>query len=457
MVLNHIPANLLQIISSDEGETNIVYNDDNATYGNRPTITLTTQDWYDGIQYGDVLIVRNPGGDNNGYKTIYARETSKIISLDDVIAGDSLADETDSTPNSVLEVRRDSDRRLNRHIISSTYNLFGKKLFYNQIVSQPGLGLGQDVGGESYGYAAGGSPATMDNRIDRWPFASGTTNAVDTTANLPANRDYNRGCASATYGYSIGGALIPFPGAHQDDIARWPFASSTTNASNIGTLSSNIAACAGISAVGEGYGYRAGGDLAPPINIPATPLVNVIERWPFATGSPTNATDVGDMTASKHFVEGVQSETYGYVCGGTTTPAYQNVIERWPFASATTNASDVGDLLRGTAVHAAASGTILGYIHGGASPPTSRLNDINSWPFATGTTNASDVGNLTQSINSNAGSSSKTYGYCMGGSIPPGGADDTIERWPFSTSTTNSSDVGNLSGINNNLAGNIFF
>ena len=79
-------------------------------------------------------------------------------------------------------------------------------------------------------------------------------------------------------------------------------------------------------------GYTSGG---------TNPIMNVIEKFPFA--SSANATDVGDLTASKTRPTGQNSSSNGYVSGGNLFTTKIDVIEKFPFSS-DANATDVGDL-----------------------------------------------------------------------------------------------------------------
>ena len=86
-------------------------------------------------------------------------------------------------------------------------------------------------------------------------------------------------------------------------------------------------------------GYNSGG--SPPFS-----GTNVIQKYSFP--SDANATDVGNLTATKFGTAGQSSSTNGYVSGGfvpSVSPTTANIIENFPFAS-DDNASDVGDLTK---------------------------------------------------------------------------------------------------------------
>jgi len=304
-------------------------------------------------------------------------------------------------------------------------------------------------GAESYGYSAGGGspPGQHHDEIERWPFASASTNASD-VGNLTGAWRRGGGSGSRDYGYYSGGTSFISPGSSDliDVIDRWPFASATTNASYVGDLLSAIEDTSATQKEND-YGYTCGGDDGS--------TINVIQRWPFASAT-TNASDVGDLINSIRSHSATCSYTYGYATGGDDGSTI-NVIQRWPFASATTNASDVGNLL--SAIEGLGSAFSYayeyGYTCGGQVGPGSATDIIDRWPFTSGSTNASDVGDLTLVVKWTTGSSSTTYGYCHGGNSPPAPTttQDIIERWPFASATTNASDVGNLATSRYLLAG----
>jgi hypothetical protein len=87
---------LTQQVNAIAGATTIEYNDTNATYGNRPTITLTGVSWDASVEAGTMLDVEgSTGGLNDGAYTVFARETAQIVSL---VPTDVLLDETDTGP-----------------------------------------------------------------------------------------------------------------------------------------------------------------------------------------------------------------------------------------------------------------------------------------------------------------------------------------------------------------------
>jgi hypothetical protein len=83
----------------------------------------------------------------------------------------------------------------------------------------------------------------------------------------------------------------------------------------------------------ETYGYVCGG----------TPVQNTVQKFSFA--SVANATDVGDMTVTRYHVAGCSSGTHGYCAGGAQVgTTYYNVIDKFS-TSSDGNSTDVGNLL----------------------------------------------------------------------------------------------------------------
>lgn len=65
------------------GATSIAFDDDDASYGNRPSITLTGATWNADVVAGTIIEITNSegSGENDGSYTVFAQETSAIVSL----------------------------------------------------------------------------------------------------------------------------------------------------------------------------------------------------------------------------------------------------------------------------------------------------------------------------------------------------------------------------------------
>ena len=76
--------------------TSFDFNDSNASYGNRPTITVSGTTWDASIDTGVILEITGSenSGENDGSYTVYAQETTSIVSL---VPTDILIDNADDT------------------------------------------------------------------------------------------------------------------------------------------------------------------------------------------------------------------------------------------------------------------------------------------------------------------------------------------------------------------------
>jgi len=83
------------------GATSIAFDDDDASYGNRPSITLTGATWNADVVAGTIVEISGSenSGQNDGSYTVYAQETTAIISL---VPTDVLILNADDTTASAL-------------------------------------------------------------------------------------------------------------------------------------------------------------------------------------------------------------------------------------------------------------------------------------------------------------------------------------------------------------------
>lgn len=285
--------------------------------------------------------------------------------------------------------------------------------------------------GSTSGYASGGATPTLQNVIDKFPFAI-DGNATD-VGDLTVSRRDVRGQSSANSGYTSGG-FIP-PTSVVNTIDKFPFAVDG-NATDVGDLTVSRRGGAGQSSSDNGY---TSGGYSPPT------YLNTIDKFPFSTDA--NATDVGDLTIARGFSAEQSSTVSGYTAGGAS-PAPSNVIDKFPF-STDGNATDVGDLTNSIYHPVGQSSSENGYTSGGA-PFT---NIIDKFPFAVDA-NATDVGDLIFSMYGSSGQSSTVSGYTAGGYIFPASPGNTniISKFPFSTDA-NATDVGDITVTRLSLAG----
>lgn len=325
-------------------------------------------------------------------------------------------------------------------VINTSENGFFRNVYFSEYAGTKGFQ------GDNFGYASGGSipaptgPPTQLNIIERFPFAVITTNVTD-VGDLTLARFLGSGTSSFTRGYTGGGGYPYVQGTSYglDNIDAFPFATSVTNATNVGVLTQARHAIASQSS--STHGYSSGGFLN------TDPYFNIIDRFPFATD--TNATDVGDLPENRLGVAGQSSTTNGYAAGGFNNPppVSLNTVRKFPFASPTTNTTAVGTLTVARQHAAGLSSITHGYTAGGFTPTPASFNVIDRYPFASDV-NSTDVGDLTVARSSCSGQSAVEHGYTTGGAT-----GNVIDRFPFAASTTNATDVGDLSGARNGTVG----
>jgi len=294
--------------------------------------------------------------------------------------------------------------------------------------ASPGWVTSSPINGINFGFTSGGAPSggNQVNIIDRFPFAS-NANATD-YGDLTLARYMTAGQSSSTDGYTAGGYNPSLSPVLTNVIDKFPFASAA-NATDVGDLTASRGDVTGQSS--STHGFTSG----------SVPVSNVIDRFPFATNA--NATDYGDLTVGRSGTAGQSSTSDGYNSGGSPN---SNVIDKFPFASAA-NATDVGDITVARYYCSGQSSTVSGYSSAGQNSSATVFNTIDKFPFATNAS-ATDVGDATVARNYTAGVSSSTYGYISGG-IP---ASNVIDSFPFA-SNANASDVGDLTASRGSAAG----
>ena len=149
-----------------------------------------------------------------------------------------------------------------------------------------------------------------------------------------------------------------------------------------------------------------------------------------------NATDFGNLTASRGGTQGAVSSSTRGIWGGGFEPSQVNKIEFVTIASAA-NATDFGDLTVARNGCGRAMSTTRGLFGGGGTPTA---NDTIDYITMATTGNATDFGNLTATVaNSVQGTSSNTRGI-FGGMGPN---FDTIDFVTIA-STGDATDFGDL-------------
>ena len=288
------------------------------------------------------------------------------------------------------------------------------------------------AGGTVAGYAVGGwaeppSTGTL-TAIDKYAFASGSSNAVD-HGDLVTRRSANTGNWSATHGYSSGGYL----GSSQPKVQtvdKFAFAGSNVTATNIGNL--NSAGMFGAGCSSETDCYHCGSYLG------SGSYDNGIDKIVFSSDSVSH--NVGSLNSHAN-VENINenySTTDGYVVGGDGN----NKIDSFSFASEG-QTSLVGTLTQNRGQCSSQNTETHGYSAGGYNTSNgSTLSSIEKFAFGSSVTSTARSNDLTAVRRQNGGFTSTSHGYSCGGT--DGGGDDTIER--FSTaSDTATEDISNLS------------
>lgn len=206
---------------------------------------------------------------------------------------------------------------------------------------------------------------------------------------------YNRtGSSSPDTGYVYGGYgavpdttplyTTPYPVGNSDTIAKFPFATQYTPATDVGELT-NAGYYAATGTPTEAFLFN----RLTPIGPPATAVI----KFSYATETAQTSSFVSypqvDLGTS------VSSASAGYYAGGTPYPTATNTIHKFLFSN-DSNGSDVGELVQGVYYGAPASSTSSGYVVGGSySQPysTSTVNSIQRFPFSTDAP-ATDVGEI---------------------------------------------------------------
>ena len=269
--------------------------------------------------------------------------------------------------------------------------------------------------------------------INKISFASSTTNASD-HGDLTTARNRAAGASSTTHAYTMSG----YNGsANVNIIDKFAFGSSA-NATDVGdvTVSRRNEQGAGSSTHGYCVGGRNGG------------LNTTIDKVSYSTDG--NATDVGDLTnASEHMV-GSSSETHGYAVGGHTNAPGTTTVRKFAFAS-DGNSTNAGSLAQGNWGGGGHNTTAHGFYSGGQSAGSMGgvTSYIHTYAYASDGT-STQHGNLVTAQTVCTGNSSTTYGYVGGQGTGYSGTVGTnhIQRFSFSDASSKN-DVGDLTTSTN--------
>ena len=180
------------------------------------------------------------------------------------------------------------------------------------------VGQGGSAQSLDHGYIFAGTGSFFSDRserIDRHPF--GSVNSSTDVGNLANSENVNvSGCSSISHGYSTGGAGNPFTATQRNIIQKWPFASASTNASDVADLAYTTSDASGHSSADNGY--VCSGVVNQPTAYFNSSLAtsNDIQKFPFAVDN--NATDVASLVQTRRLSTGFSGATHGFIAGGYT-------------------------------------------------------------------------------------------------------------------------------------------
>ena len=180
------------------------------------------------------------------------------------------------------------------------------------------VGQGGSTQSQEHGYIFGGYGAFFGDRserIDRHPF--GSVNSSTDVGNLIGDENVNiTGCSSISDAYASGGVGNPYTANQRNNIQKWPFASASTNASDIADLAYTTSDASGHSSADNGY--VCSGVVNQPTAWFGSHLAtsNDIQKFPFASNN--NATDVASLVQTRRLSTGFSGATHGFIVGGYT-------------------------------------------------------------------------------------------------------------------------------------------
>ena len=262
------------------------------------------------------------------------------------------------------------------------------------------------------------------NVVDRNAFAS-DANSTD-WGDVTQARGAGGTSSSTTHGYYYGGWV----GANTNTMDKFTMVSAA-NSTDVGDMTYSGHHIGGIT--GPGYGYTAGGYSGQ----------DQINKHSYA--SDGNATDVGN-TRTSYAQRGGQSETYGYMLGGTSPN--NSIISKIQFSDDTYTSSIAN--LRGTVGFVGCTCTAAGYVFvlGG----THGQSFIDKMSTASDSTSVATGGTLLVGIDiAAAGASSSSTGYVGGGGVSSNTTQ--IQKFALSISSGTSTDVGDLTVGHTNTGG----
>ena len=289
--------------------------------------------------------------------------------------------------------------------------------------------------GTNYGYDTAGftPPSTIRNIIEKFSFTSdgNATDVGDLATGWYHGVGVNNNDFSQAYLCGSGTAA-----PYTTDIQKHSLSSDGNGTTSAADMITGGQWHGRASSATHGYAYG--------IYISSYPVPGTIEKFQLA--AETNATDVGDLSTARHYVNSNTSPEYGWCTGGQEADnTRSDVIDKFPFAS-DSNATDIANLSSVKNGGNGQSSATHGYCCGGQQI-WSFITDIDKFAYAS-TANAVDIGNLTTNTSYTAGCQSTTYGYNVGGWTP----SNNIEKFSFTTDG-NSTDIGDMTVQRSNAIG----
>ena len=275
--------------------------------------------------------------------------------------------------------------------------------------------------GSTDGYNMGGitGASVLQNRLDSFSFASGTTSSVTTSGLFQLYYIGAQSTASRTDGYMAGGTYYPGLTIYPT-ITKFPF-SSGTPVLGIGNMTSARTGVVGSQSSTHGYALTGSTDVG------TGGRTSTVDKYPFS--SDTNATDIAESANEEAwYAQGSNNNENFYVTG------YSGRDRKSSFASDTswTLINPSGPNLYAGTGH---SSETDGYIS--SASPSNR----SKFPFSSDVVRTTVSGALTEARTYVAGANSTTDGFMMGGGSGTG--SPTIDKYPHA-SDTNATDVGEL-------------
>ena len=277
------------------------------------------------------------------------------------------------------------------------------------------------------GLTGGGYNPAKSDMIDY--FTISTLGNAQDFGNLSEARYWTSSHASRTRGIWGGGAVSPTSPNRTDRIDFVTIAS-TGNATDFGNLDASrygLGSCSN-----QTRGMFAGGYQTPGSQISNLDYITI--------ASTGNASDFGDLTVARYYMNSLASSVRGvFLSGrtGTSPYTYHDTID-YVTISSQGHAQDFGNLLAAVSSGQAASNSTRGIY---ASNENTALNTIQFITIST-TGNAQDFGDLNAAQQQGSATASPTRGVIAGGYISA--YVNTIEYVQI-MSTGNARDFGDLS------------